>query len=97
MAYVIGSRRVSFESPRIIFFSACDQVGPGRLTRAVALGGNYVHSVSRCFHMLSQEGGVNIYAVIWNIMLIYLILPYAYVLGDTIDIPPCCRQFGSRQ
>ena len=34
--------------------------------------------VSRCAHMLSQEGGVNIHAVIWYIMLFCMILPYAY-------------------
>ena len=54
-------------------------------------------SVSRCFHMPSQEGGVNIYAVIWNIMLFCMLLPYAYEHGNTLlNAPPCCRYFGSR-
>ena len=40
------------------------------------------------FHMLSQEGGVNIYAVIWNIMLFCMLLPFAYVWLRTLMILP---------
>ena len=39
------------------------------------------------FHLLSQEGGVNMYAVIWNIMLFYMLLPYADVWLRTFTIP----------
>ena len=37
--------------------------------------------------MPSQEGGVNIYAVIWNIMLVCMILPYAYKSGLPFNVP----------
>ena len=40
------------------------------------------------FHLLSQEGGGNIYAVIWNIMLFYILLPHAYVWLRTLVILP---------
>ncbi len=57
------------------------------------LGGSFrgdsLMSVSRCFHMPSQEGGVNIPAVIWNIMLFCMILPYAYEFGNAlVSAPP---------
>ena len=45
------------------------------------------------FHLLSQEGGVNIYAVIWNIMLFYMLLPHAHVWLKTHVIPPFIALF----
>ena len=46
--------------------------------------------------MPSQEGGVNIYAVIWNIMLFCMILPYAYVCSGSPLITSLSPLFGSR-
>ena len=49
--------------------------------------GDSIIGVSRLFHMPSQEGGVNINAVIWNIMLFCMMLPYAY---DSAYTPYSC-------